>query len=94
MTDLFEIAFFELPKMLEVNENNLLTCWTEFLKRPYSGKTQGICEKISAIKEARDVYEKAETVPMTFEMTRARECAQCEYENCSAYAEKKSKSEI
>lgn len=46
MTDLFEMAFFELPKMLKVDENNPITYWAEFLKRPYSEKTQAICEKI------------------------------------------------
>lgn len=86
MTDLFEMAFFELQKMGEVDENNPLTCWAEFLKRPYSDETKNICEKISEIKEARDMYEKAKADPKTFEMIKARERAQYEYQARLAYA--------
>ena len=35
MTDLFEMAFLELPKVHKVDENDPLTYWAEFLSRPY-----------------------------------------------------------
>lgn len=86
VTDLLEFQFVELPKMDKIDDNEPLTYWIEFLKNPYSKESEEICEKVPAIKEAKNMYEKAKADPKTLELIKARERAQLEVDSAIADA--------
>jgi len=62
-TNLLEIHFIELIKMRQVDEENPLTFWIEFMKNPYSEKISSLSRWVPEIREAKEIFEIAKSAP-------------------------------
>lgn len=98
LTDTFELHFVEIPKMKEINENDLLSIWVGFLEDPNNEKVISLEKQVEELQEAKEELARISRDPKEAEKYRMRENAKNERTSALKTAEeigiKKAKIEI